>query len=503
MIKKSRQGPFDFRSLGLSIFSAVLLVLSYPLFKFPFLIWIALVPMLIMLDGKRPASAFRWAWLTGYLFFLGTHYWIIHATLPGMVLLNAYLAVYFGLFGLGYSYFQKIHFRNKLWLLPMLWVVGEFVRDRFLSGFGWACLGHSQYQVLPLIQIADVTGVFGISFVIIMINIWAKELLVKPAVAVYQKEIFAFSLPLAILAGIWFYGTEVMRPYASGDAQFPVEVVQPNIPQSRDLVMMSPDRVEERLMDLTHQILKKGQPLLVIWPESAVPNGLWNSPQRYERMKQLVKKHKFQLLFGAVTERKGQYYNSAVLLSPRGEEGMADKRHLVPFGEFLPLRPWSNFIEHYVPIGDFTRGDKNSLFTLIPGDQKKLGVLICFEDTVAPVVRESVLAGANWLVNITNDGWFKDSNEPHLHLASSVLQAVAHRRTIIRSANTGVSSQIDADGATRILEKDGKSVMVQGAMTAFVRPQSSISFYTRFGDVFAYLGVILTGIGIINRKKLL
>jgi len=510
-MKKTQKRPFDFKSLGLAVFSAVLLILSFPPFEFPFLIWFSLVPLLKLLDGKSPASAFRWGWLTGFLFFLGTHYWIIHATLPGMFLFNLYLGVYFGLFGLGYAYFQKVGNGLKpfptaclIWALPALWVICEWARDRFLTGFGWACLGHSQYKVLPFIQIADITGVFGVSFVIVMVNLLIKEIVGNGLKPFPTTGIFQTVSVVIVLGVVWFYGIEAMSRYPSSvDTGFAVEVVQPNIPQARDMVMMSPDRVEERLMKLTDQVLKKDPPSLIIWPESAVPNGLWNTPERYERMKRLVKKHKIQLLFGAVTRRDGQFFNSAILLSAKGEEGMIDKRHLVPFGEFLPLRPWSNFIENYVPIGDFTRGKKGVLLTPVADPAAKFGVLVCFEDTVAPVVRESVLAGATWLVNITNDGWFQDSNEPHLHLASSVLQAVANRRTIIRSANTGVSSQIDSDGTTHILEKNGRSVMVEGTMTAYARPETDLSFYTRYGDSFTYFCVLAVLLALINRRKLL
>ncbi len=492
------------RSIGLSVFSAILLVLAFPNFNFSFLIWVALVPLFFMIDGKKPSSAFGWAWLTGFLFFLATHYWIIHATLPGMFLFNAYLAVYFGLFGLGYSLLQKIHIRHKLWALPALWITCELIRDRFLSGFGWACLGHSQYQVLPMIQIADITGVFGISFVIVMVNILLKEIISHGPNLGERFKLEAVAV-IVILVAIVGYGTIKNVLSSRHDASsFAVIVVQPNIPQSRDMVMMSPSRVEENLVRLTNQALQKDPQPLVIWPESAVPNGLWQSPERYERMKQLVKHQHVQLLFGAVTRREEQYYNSAILLSAKGEEGIADKRHLVPFGEFLPLRPWSNFIENYVPIGDFTPGKKPVLFPMSAKGEGEFGVLICFEDTVAPMVRSLTNAGATWLVNITNDGWFKDSNEPHLHLASSVLQAVANRRTIIRAANTGVSSQINSDGSFRMLtDTDGKTVMIEGAMTAMVHPQKNITLYTRYGDIFAYFSIVFTIGGLINRRKLL
>jgi apolipoprotein N-acyltransferase len=519
------------KNLLLSLCSAILLILSFPNFNLSFLIWGALVPFLFLLDGKNPKAAFFWGWLTGYLFFLGTHYWLIHVTLPGMLLVNLYLGIYFGLFGLGYSYLVgtprpdglgtssdlaarssvAVRFmQHKLWVLPCLWVALELVRDRLFSGFGWACLGHSQYQNLPLIQIADITGVFGVSFVVVMVNVFLKGCLELP---LKNLAIAAFGT-IVVLGAVLGYGYFQLPRYISKpEMNLWVAIVQPSIPQSRKWDPSSWESIQKKILDITAEALKQ-KPGLIIWPETSFPGYTWQSPERYQEIKNFVAHSKVPLLFGTVTVREGGYYNSAILLSEKGEEAAQyDKMHLVPFGEFLPLRPFTNFIENFVPIGDFSRGERLTVFpTGLATEGSALArtshsgawlfsTLICFEDTVAPVVRRLVKNGPKFLVNITNDGWFKDTNAPFLHLQASAFQAVANRRAIIRAANTGVSGDISPSGVEHIFrDPTGKAVMAQGFMMSIIQPNDQFSFYTRLGDVFAWVCLFCAAGALIKRK---
>ncbi len=547
------------KNLWLSLCSAGLLIVSFPNFNFSFLIWVALVPFFFLLDRKSPKAAFFWGWLTGYLFFLGTHYWLIHVTLPGMLLVNLYLGIYFGLFALGYSYLVgNGRDRSLLFVLPCFWIALELVRDRLFSGFGWACLGHSQYQILPLIQIADITGVFGVSFVVVMVNVLLKNIVENifkgdaqlPLTPSLKKEggnlgsagsilskkdgenwVFAIFLSITVLGAVLGYGYWKLPQYISKpQMNFRVAIVQPNIPQSRKWDPSSWEGIQKKILNLTQKALEQ-KPNLIIWPETSFPGYTWQSPDRYEEIKDFVAQSKVPLLFGTVTLRDGGYYNSAILLSAKGEEAAQyDKMHLVPFGEFLPLRPLTNFIEHFVPIGDFGRGEKLTVFpaglatqgsALLPqlpfgvsgtsslrsvartshSGARSYSTLICFEDTVAPVVRRLVKNGSQFLVNITNDGWFKDTNAPFLHWQASVLQAVANRRAILRAANTGVSGDISPCGVEHIFrDSAGKAVMAEGFMMSIIQPNEEISFYTRFGDVFAFGCLFCVAVALIKRK---
>ncbi len=498
------------KNLLLSFCSAVLLIFSFPNFNLPFLIWFALVPFFFLLDGKSPKAAFFWGWLTGYLFFLGTHYWLIHVTLPGMLLVNLYLGIYFGLFGIGYAYFTAGARGSvpQVVILPCLGVALEFARDRLLTGFGWACLGHSQYQVLPLIQVADITGVFGVSFLVVMVNVLFKNIVENifkryaqlPLTSFLKKEGGGFVIPLimtVLVFGIVLgYGYFQLSRYSlKPEMNLWIAVIQPNIPQSRKWDPSSWDGIQKKILNITRQALAQ-KPGLVIWPETSFPGYTWQSPDRYQEIKDFVGAAKVPLLLGTVTVRNGGYYNSAILFSEKGEEAdRYDKMHLVPFGEFLPLRPLTNFIENFVPIGDFSRGERLTVFP------NGYSILICFEDTVAPVVRRLVRNGSKFLVNMTNDGWFKDTSAPFLHLQASVFQAVSNRRAIIRAANTGVSGDISPSGVQHIFrDTTGRAVMAEGFVMSIVQPNDEISFYTRFGDVFAWLCVVCVGGVLIKRK---
>ncbi len=480
------------KNLILSVCSAGLLVLCFPNFNLSFLIWFALVPFFFLIDGKSLKAAFLWGWLTGFLFFLGTHFWLIHVTLPGMILVNIYLGIYFGLFGLGYSFFQNVALKHKLWLLPSLWVALEFLRDRLFTGFGWACLGHSQYKILPLIQIADITGVFGVSFLIVIVNVFLKDLIEKKKVA--RVHTYFIGLLIAVVLG---YGYWKLPQYISKkESSIRIAIVQPNIPQT---LKWDPDSwpvTQEKILHLTKIALVQ-KPDLVIWPEASFPGFIWQSPERYQAIKDFVARHKVPLLLGTITQpRAGRYYNTAILLSQKAEEiAHYDKRHLVPFGEFLPFRPLLGWIGRFAPIGeDFSVGQRLTVFP------QGFAALICFEDTVAPIVRQLVKQNPSFLVNITNDGWFKDTNEPYLHLQGSVFQAVANRRSIIRAANTGVSATISPAGVTDLLDIDGKAVMVEGIFIAHVQENRLRSFYTQYGDVFAYFCFFIVAAALIKRR---
>ena len=173
-----RTNHFFKNTFFLCLFSSLLLILSFPKVDIWILVWVSLIPLFIALDGKKYGSAFGTAYLCGLMVFAGTLYWFIHVTLLGMILLVLYLALYYGAFGVLYIYFSRRKFCEQLFLLPSCWVALEFVRSYFLTGFGWVSLGYSQYKKLSLIQIADVTGMYGISFLIVMVNVWLKNFFV-------------------------------------------------------------------------------------------------------------------------------------------------------------------------------------------------------------------------------------------------------------------------------------------------------------------------------------
>lgn len=478
-----------------SILSAGLLVLAFPQTDVWPLAWVGLVPLLRGLDGQTPLRAFVRAYLCGVLFFGGTLYWLIHVTLPGMVLLVAYLAVYFGIFGAGYSFFAGSKAPGNIFALASLWTVLEFVRAHFLTGFGWASLGYSQYKNLLFIQIADLTGVYGVSFLIVLGNLLFKEILdgvrEKPN-AHKLKFISPLTIPVLVLALALGYGVlrlaVVRRAQTPPAPQASIAVVQANIPQSMKWHEPAWPDIMARYKILT-EAAAKGKPDLIIWPETSYPGILWEDQELFDELRGFVARLGVPLLVGAIVEEGGRYYNTAILLSKNGEILKRYRKvHLVPFGEYIPLRFLFPFLEHIVPIADFTAGEEYMVFKL-RDDGKLFSVLICFEDTLGGLARQFVRQGAGLLVNMTNDAWFQDTKEPFMHAQASVFRSVENRRSLVRAANTGVSGFIDASGrmVQTVADERGKKTYVSGYAIAKVGFDRQETFYTRYGDVFLLL----------------
>jgi len=489
------------------------------------LAWGGLVPLMFVLDGKKPCSAFRWAYGCGILFFTGTLYWFFHITkwfsaigAVGIVFLLLYLSLYFGLFGLAYSLFSRQRSFHKLFLLPSSWVALEFIRAHLFTGFDWASLGHTQYTNLPIIQIADITGVFGVSFIVMMVNVLIKELLTanfvnKTSQAQKTASILMWTTAVSVVF-VLIYGMFRLTPSTNqgyAESKYSIAVIQANIPQEVKWEKAAWKGIMEKYVSLTKQVLPH-DPDLIIWPETSYPGYLWEDKELFVQLQAFVRNIKTPLLLGSVIKEKGNYYNSAILLSINGDIAQIyRKSHLVPFGEYLPLRKAIPFLSSLVAIGDFTAGDQWTTFSPVPaqlGDQNdhQFSVLICFEDTVARLSRKFVKQGARLLVNITNDAWFGNSKAPFMHMQSAVFRTIENRRSLVRAANTGVSCFIDQWGQTTNCVKKDKGGEIQktyisGYALANVDFNEKMTFYTKFGDVFTILcfGCIL--LGIIRRER--
>ena len=472
--------------------AAGLLVLAFPKTDIWPLAWVGLVPLLRNLDGQTPARAFTRAYLCGIFFFAGTLYWLIPVTLPGMILLVAYLAVYFGLFGAGYSFLAGSKTVWRPFGIAGLWTLLEFIRAHFLTGFGWASLGYSQYKNLVLVQAADLAGVYGVSFWVVLANLFFKEIFegVREDPRARGLKVMSsrgmLALALALVLGYGMLRLAVVRRGQNQPApQATIAVVQANTPQSMKWYEPAWPDILARYKILTEAAAKE-KPDLIIWPETSYPGILWEDKELFDELRGFVARLGVPLLAGAIVEEGGRYYNTAILLSKNGEVLQRYRKvHLVPFGEYIPLRFLFPFLEHLVPIADFTAGEEYTIFKLW-GDGKPFSVLICFEDTLGGLTRQFVRQGAGLLVNMTNDAWFKDTKEPFMHAQASVFRGVENRRSLVRAANTGVSCFIDASGrVTRAVEDEhGKKTYVPGYAVAKVRFDQRKTFYTRYGDVF-------------------
>lgn len=494
------RGIFSPRDILSSASAAGLLILAFPKMDIWPLAWIGLVPLLRGLEGQTPSRAFARAYLCGILFFGGTLYWLIHVTLPGMVLLAAYLAVYFGLFGVGYNFLAGSKTAWKPFGIASLWTLLEFTRAHFLTGFGWASLGYSQYKNLLFIQIADLTGVYGVSFLVVLSNLLFKEIfdgIREPPTARKLKFTLSLILPALVLALALGYGAlrlaVARRAQTRPAPQASIAVVQANIPQSMKWYEPAWPDIMARYKILTEAAAKE-KPDLIIWPETSYPGILWEDKELFDELRGFVARLGVPLLVGSIVRADGHYYNTAILLSKGGEILQQYKKiHLVPFGEYIPLRPLFPFLEHIVPIADFTAGEEYTVFDFPRKEGAKakvaggsFSVLICFEDTIEGIARQFTRQGAGLLVNMTNDAWFKDTKAPFMHAQASVFRSVENRRPLVRAANTGVSCSIDASGrmVQTVADERGKKTYVSGYAIMKVRLDRQETFYTRYGDVF-------------------
>jgi len=475
------------------LLSAVLLALPFNNGKLLFFSWFGFVPLFFVLEGKSRSKAFLFSYFTGIIFWIGTIYWLVHVTLLGTVLLILYLSLYFGFFGLIIAAHNPKPTTYCLLFIPSLWVALEYSRSHLLTGFPWALLGYSQYLNLPVIQSADIAGVWGISFLIVAVNaaIYLVFGLKKPTLQEARKVIFLAVILLAIVFSYGYFRINLSSQTGSNSyvKQVKLSVVQPNIPQELKWNTRSRALIMQRYFELTDKAVKDN-PDLVIWPEAALPVVLEEEPGYYLSLQDYVRKIRRPLLFGSVTLKGNLYYNSALLISGNADLlKQYDKLHLVPFGEYIPFRRFLRFLDTIAPIGDIAGGKDYAIFKF-PAD---FGVLICFEDVFPELARDFVKRGAKFLVNITNDAWFGKTSEACQHLAASVFRAIENRVYLVRSANTGISAFISPLGkiVSLLSDEKGNNIFIQGYKTEeiyiFGRTRS---FYNRYGD-FLPVGCLL------------
>ncbi len=500
----------------LSFLSGVLLAFSFPNFDLEFLAWFALVPLFYSIEGKGLYQSFKLGFFTGFVSFLGILYWIIVAVhtygnvpliLSGLILLLLviYLSLYIGAFTFLCRLSQRHLGSKALMLSPFLWVSLEYLRSFLLTGFPWANLGYTQYLNLPFIQMADVTGSYGLSFVILLVNatlFWVLHQWPKKSFPLQEVAITAVVLLVFLV-----YGYMKMKHVDREATQSPplkVGLVQGNIDQSvkwNESFQKETLKIYERLSFK----VAEGKPELIIWPETAIPFFFQDEKEYQPIVLGIPERTGAFLLFGTpfykIEKGKVNYYNSALLVS-RSKEliGKYDKIHLVPFGEYIPLRKLLFFIESSIGegIGNFKPGKEIFNFSLPQG---KFGLLICFEIIFPDLCRRFVKGGSNFLVTITNDAWFGRTSAPYQHFSIAVFRAVENRVFIARAANTGISGFIDPKG--KIMQQG--DIFTEEVLNGTIRIMKGKTFYTLYGDVFAWicsgLSILLLAYALLPRLK--
>jgi apolipoprotein N-acyltransferase len=542
-IRPERLNPFcyPFRVWGirqnawlLAVLSGVLQVLMFPLPNLYVLGWVALAPLIIAVLHARPANTlqlpqstgvrllpanfgqgFLLGYVAGIIWYAGTCYWIFEtmhqygglsrpAAVGVLFLFCLYLALYHALFG-GLLAVAADHraslSRRALISVPFLWVATELARTR-VTGFPWQLLGTSQVDNIPLARIASLTGVYGLSFEIMLVNTaFAAAFLVRK-----DKRTALLAAGLGAVIALQA-GRFVTAPPAAADRL--AYLVQQNIPALQNSEWTK-DFFQTTLRQLTATTLEKrpeGQsgtmasPNLVVWPESPAP-FYTSDPFFRDAVSEMARQSRAWVVTGSLgirnatqdPEQATEVYNSAALISPDGVwTERYDKIHLVPFGEFVPFRSLFGFAAGLTQqVGDFGRG--NSRVPLVAGDQK-LGTFICYESVFPDEVRQFAKNGAQVLVNLSNDGWYGDSGAYAQHLNQSRMRAVETGRWLLLDTNTGVTASVDPYG--RVVARLPRKV--RATLSAPYALTDVTTFYTRHGDWFAYLCAIISVIALLAR----
>jgi apolipoprotein N-acyltransferase len=501
----------------LVVLSAVLQVIVFPLLGIYILSWFALTPLILALLRARPAGelevagslrlrpaspgqGFLLGYVCGILWYAGTCYWIydtmrlyggLSAPMAAVVLFLfcCYLGLYHGLFGLLVSLLagSPRDYRPALVMSPFLWVAVELARTR-VTGFPWNLLGIAQVDNASLCRIATWTGVYGISFEIVLVNVALAAAFLVP-----KEKRFAMLAAALAAAAVLQAGRLVEAPTTRADHQ--ALLVQQNIPVA---ARWTPDYYSQTLSGLTqlseqsvasHPEMRLG---LIVWPESPAP-FFTNDPQFHTDLSEMARATDSWVVAGSIgtsgprTNFDVLLYNSASLVSPAGDwTARYDKVHLVPFGEYLPFPRLFSFARGLTEeVGEFERGGSRA--PLNAGGER-LGIFICYESVFPNEVRQFADNGAQVLVNISNDGWYGDSGAYAQHLSQTRMRAIENDRWLLSDTDTGVTASIDPWGrvVARLPRKERSVLVAPYALT------STTTFYTRQGDWFAYACAIIS-----------
>jgi apolipoprotein N-acyltransferase len=536
----------------LAVASGLVLAASFPKPGIAGFAWVAPGLMLLAALGLRGAEPLRVGYVAALTHYLASLYWLLFipfrwhgipiAPAVGWLLLGAFLAIFPAVWIwlvnpqraatsgpaqtrplppgsiLPFTGLPKTWGQRVAWALlgAAAWVAMEMILARIFSGFPWNLLGTTQYRLIPLIQVASFTGVYGVSFLLVWfsLSLLSAGLLLIRAPDRRLGWIGEIFLPVMVIAILFNLGFRHTRNEVQPGRTVRITCVQPSIPQT---LIWDPERDDERfagVVRLTEQALTNKADI-VIWPESAVPKLIRYDTNTFNAITGLARKHKVWIILGSddAERRPGSpdpqaanYFNSSFLISPEGRlETRYIKRNLVIFGEYVPLRGWLPFLKFFTPVeGGFTAGTRSVPFDL--GDlDVQTSVLICFEDVFPQVARTDVEPRTDFLVNLTNDGWFGRSAAQWQQATTALFRTVENGVPLVRVCNNGLTCWIDRFGRLRQILRDTQgSVYGEGFMLVELPlPPAgldhALTFYTRHGDWFGWGCCAVTGVMLVSR----
>lgn len=518
------------RAWALALVSSGLQILVFPKANLYFLAWVAMAPLLYgLLRGRggegelfdsegrslrpfTPWQGFLIAWVSGIVWYLGTDYWVfrVMTSFGGLHWLLAApitLAAAFGM-GLHHAMFgllvvlmarrSNMGNRRPLLMAPVFWVAIEFFRDR-ITGFPWNLLGGSQVDNVPFARIAQTTGVYGLSFAIMLVNCAFVAALLLVGRRRINLLISAAAAALALQIGVF------ANPAPFAATQQAV-LVQQNVPLLEQ-PQWTPRYFDQTMADVVKTSVDAeprhpaNSPGLIIWPESPAPFYIAD-PRLQQWLVVTAQDRNSYLVVGSLGETadvngRPQLLNSALIMDPSGNAmGRYDKIHLVPFGEYIPFQSLLFFANKLTrEVGDFGRGTQRKVFDI---NGTHMGVFICYESIFPNEVREFTANGAQVLINISDDLWYGESSAPGQHLQMSRMRAMENHRWLLLATNNGTTASIDPFG--RIVKQAQRNVRT--ALLAPYAPENESTFYSRYGDVFAWICVVISCLAVFVRWRI-
>lgn len=520
--------------MGLALLGGMLLGLSFPEPGLAPLAWI--VPGWVLWLGGRDGgrNTFRTGFYVGLGFHLTSLHWLLYIPIPlnailGWLALSSFLSLLVG----GWSWISwrlrigltlqqpndrpaqhtDLSRRHRfLWyaLTAASWVTMEMIVARIFGGFPWNLLGASQYEFLPLIQVSALTGVYGVSFVVA----WASVTLVFTGMLLWNKRltgkssIFEAAPVIAVLLALLVFGFAKMRAQSAPEKSLNIALIQPSFPQP--LIWDAKEKTNRfnGLLELSRRALAS-KPDVLVWPETSLPDFFTrHNAVAIQEITSMAKEHNVWIVYGANDTRAREIngvrqvdlFNSAFLVNPKGQlANRYHKRRLVMFGEYMPMRDWFPFLKQFRGSGGgLTPGVQDVPFEL--GAQlAKAGILICFEDVFPHFARRSVAADTDFLLNLTNDGWFGQGSAQWQHAAAAAFRAVENGVPLVRCTNNGLTCWVDAQGRMHEVYFEGsKDVHAAGFKIARIPLKAehsrTLTFYTKHGDLFGWTCVAFTGV---------
>ncbi|MFC1485092.1 apolipoprotein N-acyltransferase [bacterium] len=489
-------------TLLLCFMTSLFLFLSFPKLDYFILGWLALIPFfIVVIKSKSLKDVIKKSLFTGILtnvFFL---YWLIPMfrtanvnwifSIIGCLGISFYLGLYFVIFALIiYKYREHYTKLSFLFFAAFLWCVLEYGRTYFLTGFPWNLLGYSQWKNLYFIQISDITGIYGVSFIITLFNFYLASLLIS--FGRKKIELKNHLTVFAILLICFSYGyARIKWLDLKSDKRINFKILQGNIDQYKKFDAKYKDFIRQRYFDLAKDSGTFASDIFV-YPETAFPDLYPDNIKTW--FSNLEREYK--VIIGAFHKKGKDYYNSAIFMNSNAEElNIYKKRHLVPFGEIFPYK---DFFQKFIPavkyVGGVSAGDDYKIFNF---ENIGLGVNICFETLFPNEVRLAVREGAQVLINISNDAWYLDTSAPYQHFSFNIFRAIENRRYLVRAANTGISAFVDPFG--RVI--NSLDIYKRGSLSHKTPVLTYDTFYSKYGNIFIYLAIFYCGFYFLLQKK--